>query len=131
MRYIFIAIIVFVLSTGVLLYVSKSHQNTKNLQQKKSFHASISPTPDVNATHGVRGTITEITKTGFVMRSSDGTKKTVIMTDTTKFLGTDKDSLAVNKEIGVSGKIDTKGILTAQVIEGPAVLNKFHKKTEN
>ena len=130
MRYIFMAIIVFLLRVGLSLYFGAGLYLVKQFQHpKKMLHASVRPTVvPRDDMRSFRGDISKLTETGFVVKNRDGSAN-VMITESTTFVGGEREELVEGKEVVVSGKVDKKGIITANVIEsGHAIGKPFIKK---
>ena len=134
MKYILVSIIVFILGLGLLLYggigyqVWKHFQPAKHAQVKKSFHTLVRPTVVPDDTRSFRGNISELTETGFVVKSKDGSAD-ILITESTSYVGGEREELVKGKEVVVSGEIDKNGIITANVIvSGKAIGKRFIKR---
>lgn len=130
-RYIVIATIL--IGVGSFLYFNKNAiQPNKKTPQEKAFKNSITAAPTTEIIENKKsfvGKIVKMTETGFVVKNKDGSLDTIIIANSTKYVGGDKPQLTVNKEVLGFGEVTKNGDITAHTIQfGP---KPFKKPAQN
>lgn len=113
-------IIVILLALGAFLLFGKNFQPGKNNESKNSFHTSPTPvtSPEFSGKmHPFVGVVTRMRKGGYIIENTDGTQITILVLETTQYIGGTRSDIGIKKEISGVGKINDRGIITAKVIQ--------------